>query len=207
MHAEGHGATTPAPAMTQEGIILRLPSGQGRLARLSRRLARAEILSGGVLVAVIFALMLANAVSRGFGRPLIWTDELAVHLMVWLAFIGGSAAVALKGHMVMGLLPEILSPRAAARLALVTDLLVLLFLATMAAVIWRWLDLPGLIRAGSGAALAQHSFNFIYTDPTLTLGLHKIWFWLVMPVTVLTAGIHALAAVAEDLACLRGKAP
>lgn len=203
MRAEG----APETAAIQDGMVLRLPAGQGRLSRLSRGLARIEIGFGAALVAAIFALMLANAASRGFGRPLVWTDELAVHLMVWLAFIGGSAAVAVKGHMVMGLLPETLSPRAAARLALGTDLLVLLFLIAMAAVVWRWLDLPGLLRAGSGEALAQESFNFIYTDPTQTLGLRKIWFWLVMPVTVLTAGIHALAAIAEDLTRLRGDAP
>ncbi len=199
--------STPEPATMQDGMVLRLPAGQGRLARLSRGLARVEIAVGAVLVAAIFVLMLANAASRGFGRPLIWTDELAVHLMVWLAFIGGSAAVAVKGHMVMGLLPETLSPRSAARLALGTDLLVMLFLAAMAMVTWRWLDLPGLIRAGSGEALARESFNFIYTDPTLTLGLRKIWFWLVMPVTVLTASIHTLATIAADLARLRGCAP
>ncbi len=199
--------STPEPAAMQDGMVLRLPAGQGRLARLSRGLARVEIAVGAVLVAAIFVLMLANAASRGFGRPLIWTDELAVHLMVWLAFIGGSAAVAVKGHMVMGLLPETLSPRSAARLALGTDLLVMLFLAAMAMMTWRWLDLPGLIRAGSGEALARESFNFIYTDPTLTLGLRKIWFWLVMPVTVLTASIHTLATIAADLARLRGCAP
>lgn len=172
--------------------------------RLSRGLARAEMAAGAILVAAIFLLLMANVISRAMGHPLIWTDELAVDLMVWLAFIGASLAIASRGHMAIGLLPDALSPAARARLLLATDVLVLVFLLGMGLIIWRWLDLPGLIRAGSGAALAQETFNFIYTDPTLTLGVGKIWFWLILPVTTLTALIHALAKLAEDLAGLRG---
>ncbi|KFI25876.1 C4-dicarboxylate ABC transporter substrate-binding protein [Haematobacter missouriensis] len=170
------------------------------LARISRRLAQAEMALGAALVAVIALSLLAGSVSRTLGRPLIWTDEFAVHLMVWVAFLGGSLGIATRGHMAIALLPERLGPRGRAWLLLLTDLLVMAFILVMAWLVWRWFDLPGLLRAGSGAGLASDTFNFIYTDPTLTLGVPKVWFWLIVPLTCVTGGIHALAAIAVDLA-------
>lgn len=175
----------------------------GWLARASHRVLCAEMAAGAGLVAAILALMLGNAVSRTGGRPLVWTDELAVHLMVCLAFLGASMAIAARGHMTMGLLPEILPARARAGLAVAVDVLVMVFLLVMAAVIWRWLDVPGLVRAGSGAALARETFNFAWTDPTLTLGVRKMWFWLVMPLTCATGLLHGVAVLAADWAALR----
>lgn len=158
---------------------------------------------GGLLVAMILCLLLANVVSRTAVHPLIWTDELAVHLMAVLAFVAASSGIALRGHMTIGLLPDRLGPRGRARLALLADLSVLVFLLVMATILWRWFDLPGLLRAGSGAALAEQSFNFVYTDPTHTLGLPKVWFWLVLPLSCATALIHCLAALQDDLGALR----
>ena len=59
------------------------------------------------------------------------------------------------------------------------------------------------VAARSGAALASDTFNFIYTDPTLTLGVPKFWFWLIVPMTCMTGAIHALAALSADLTELR----
>lgn len=168
------------------------------LARISRLILRGESLLGAAIVAVILLAVLAGSVSRSLRMPLIWTDELAVHLMVWLAFLGASMGVALRNHMVMGLLPEYLGPAGQRWLARLVGLLVTAFWLAMLAVCWRWLDLPGLIRSGSGRALARETFNFVWTDPTLTLGLRKIWFWLIVPLTALTGLIHALAALAAD---------
>lgn len=185
----------PAPPFTRRQT--------GFLSRLSAAVLRAEKALGAALVAVIFLAMVAGAASGWLRRPLAWTDELAVHLMVCLAFLGASMAIALGQHMTVGLLPDALGPKGRARIALVNDTLLLVFLIVMAGIIWRWLDLPGLIRAGSGEALARETFSFIYTDPTQTLGIRKIWFWLIMPVTALTSLIHALAWIAGDIATLR----
>lgn len=178
------------------------PRPKGPLARASRHVMRAELSLSALLVGAILLLLLANVISRAVGRPLIWTDELAVHLMVLTAFLGASIGIAARNHMAIDLLPGRFGPRGRARLALAADLLVLVFLVVMALLLWRWLDPAGLIRAGSGAGLAQASFNFVYTDPTMTLGIRKIWFWLILPVTCATGILHALAAIAADLAVL-----
>ena len=176
------------------------------LERLSPAVMWVEAWLGAGLVLVIFLLLLANAVSRGIGKPLIWTDELAVHLMVWLAFLGASLCIAARNHMAVGLLAERLGPTRRLRLAVLVDLLVLAFLLVMIWVIWRWLDLPGLMRAGwSGQALAAETFNFIYTDPTLTLGVRKIWFWMIIPLTALTSLLHGCAVLVADWTALQGR--
>lgn len=179
------------------------PASHHRLQRLSRAVTRAEAASGALLVGAILCLLLGNVVSRAMGRPLIWTDELAVHLMVVLAFVGASLGIAMGGHMVIGLLPDRLGPRGRHWLSLLADASVLVFLLVLGAILWRWFDLPGLLRAGSGAALAQRDFNFVYTDPTNTLGLRKIWFWLILPISCATGLVHCLAALDRDVRALR----
>ncbi|WP_169053312.1 TRAP transporter small permease [Falsirhodobacter xinxiangensis] len=170
---------------------------------VSRALRGAETALAAALVAAIFVVLLANVVSRGLGHPLVWTDELAVHLMVWIAFLGASLGIASRSHMAIGILPERLGDRARAWLVAIVDALVLGFMAMMAVLVWNWLDLPGLIAAGSGAALAERSFNFVYLDPTLTLGVRKIWFWLILPLTCVTGTIHAAATLAQSIGALK----
>ncbi len=70
---------------------VRLTARQGPLQRLSAAFAWAEARLTGLMILAVLALLLGNVVSRAFGRPLIWTDELAVYLMVVGAFAGGLA--------------------------------------------------------------------------------------------------------------------
>ncbi len=174
------------------------------MSALSRRLLRAELWAGGALVAIIFLLMPVSAIMRKSGHPLIWADELATSLMVWLAFIGASAAIAMRRHMTVGLLSETLQGRARRWLLCLCDLLVLIFIAVMGWLAWQWFDPVGLVRAGGADALAQASFNFTYSEPTLTLGIRKFWFWLIVPLTLVTSAIHGFSVLAEDM---RGDGP
>lgn len=164
---------------------------------------RIETVLAAALVAVIFFALLANVISRGLGNPLVWTDELAVHLMIWIAFLGASLGIASRNHMAIGLLPERLAEPARRRLVALVDALVLAFMLMMAGLVWNWLDVPGLLAAGSAAGLAERSFNFVYLDPTMTLGTRKIWFWLILPFTCVTGTIHALAALVQSVCALR----
>ena len=172
----------------------------GVLGVISRHLLRAEMLLGAVLAAIIFALIPANAVLRHYGHPLLWAEELAVHLMVWLAFIGGSVCIATRQHMAIGLLPDRLSPRGRQRLAVLCDLLVLCFLLVMGWLCWLWFDPVGLWRAGDARSYAQASFNFTWSEPMLTMHLRKVWFWLIVPVSLVVAMVHTLAVLADDVA-------
>lgn len=164
-----------------------------RLVNLSRAIAGFE---AGLLIALILfiaLILLAGTAMRGLGRPLIRSDEAATLAMVWVAFIGASLAIRERRHMVIGLLPDMLGAAGRGRVNRVATLLTALFLLALSAMLWNWFDLPGLIATGSGEALARESFNFVYTEPTQTLGLPKFWFWLVMPFSTICALLHLAA--------------
>src|SRR6202161_1641594 len=55
---------------------------------------------GAMLVLVETCILFAGVVSRYvFNSPIIWTDELATFLFLWLAMIGAVVAVRRDGHM------------------------------------------------------------------------------------------------------------
>lgn len=169
------------------------------LGRLSHAIATAEGIGAGLCVAVIFGLLLANVVSRGLGKPLIWTDELAVFLMVWAAFLGASLGIARRQHIAITLLPDMAGASTRRALALAVDVALLVFLLALSAQIWRWFDPITLWRSASAEAFSLATFNFIYQEPTVTLGMRKMWFWLVLPLFCVTATIHVLASLAGRL--------
>ncbi|MBB4019573.1 MULTISPECIES: TRAP transporter small permease [Chelatococcus] len=189
-------ARAMAPALAPGRIVACAPA----LGRLSRALARIEAAVAGLAVFVVFSLLMANVVSRSFGRPLIWTDELAVNCMVWAAFIGASVGLAHRQHIAVMLLPDMLPGRVGRAMAIAVDLSLLLFLGVLAVVLWRWFDPVGLLKAETLEAFSADTFNFIYQEPTVTLGVSKFWFWLVLPVFCLTAMLHVVAGLAAHVA-------
>lgn len=176
------------------------------LARLDRRLARIEEGAAACLIAAILGILAVNVVLRGFGAPLVWADEAAILLMACAAFLGAAAALARGQHMAVTLLPDALPAPLRAPLAIGADLVVLGFFVVLAWLCWRWFDPVRAFGAESLQAYSLESYNFIYQERTLTLGLPKLWFWLVMPVFALLSIVHALAALERDLCRLRNGA-
>lgn len=163
------------------------------LQRLSTGLARLESGAAGLMAVATLAITGIGAVARSLGAPLLWADEAAIAAMTWGAFLGASALFATRGHMAMDLLPDHLGPTGRRRLSVVSDLIVLGAFLGLSILLWRWFDLPGLIRTGSAEALSQDTFNFIWLEPTQTLGIRKVWIWLVLPLFALGGTVHCLA--------------
>ena len=68
---------------------------------------------------------------------------------------------------------------------------------------WRWFSPLELARQGFDTrAFQAATFNFIYAEPTTTLGIKKVWVWLVMWAFALGATLHGLAHVLK-----RGETP
>lgn len=179
------------------------PAPATALARLDRRLALFEERATACLIAAIFAILAVNVALRALGAPLIWADEAAVLLMACAAFLGAAAALARGQHMAVTLLPGALPAPLRAPLAICVDLIVLGFFLILAWLCWRWFDPVRAFGAQSLQAYSLESYNFIYQERTLTLGLSKLWFWLVMPLFALLSVIHALAALERDIRGLR----
>lgn len=184
---DAHSASVPAPART------------GWLTRFSDAIAALDSWLAGVLVCIIFCLLIANAFTRAFGTPVIWIDELAIYAMIWAAFMGSSAALPRREHIAVTLLPDALPPKRRALLQIVVDALVLGFVASFGFIVWRWFDPITVMAAETLRDFSKATFNFIYTEPTTTIGMRKVWFWLIMPYAAVTLFIHAVRNLANSV--------
>lgn len=72
--------------------------------RAVRLLVSVEEVISAALVAALFALVLAQVVSRYvFGQPLVWSEELARFALIWLTFIGAAFVMSYRRHIVVSL--------------------------------------------------------------------------------------------------------
>ncbi len=74
---------------------------------LDAGLARAEAALLGLLVLAMTGVTLAQVVARyAFGAPLIWSEEAARYLFVWVSMIGAALAARQGGHYALTALVE-----------------------------------------------------------------------------------------------------
>ena len=78
------------------------------------------------------------------------------------------------------------------------DLTIFVFACLMVWICLRWFMPLQLMEAGWDVKAFQgKTFNFIYAEPTNTIGLKKVWIWLVMPLFTLGALLHSGANLAH----------
>lgn len=162
------------------------------LFRLSAAWARIELTCAALLAVCVTGLILLNVVTRTAGNALFWVDELAIYAMVWMTFLGASAALHHRNSVSITLLTDAVPDPVRHIIDKVVDIIVFAFALAMLWFCWRWFLPLGIARAGFDKTAFQGStFNFIYAEPTLTLGLPKYLFWLVMWLFALGATLHA----------------
>lgn len=113
----------------------------------ARPLDRLVETAAAVLFAVLFALVLTQIVWRYvLAAPLVWSEEAARYLYVWIAFLGWAVAARRGTHIAIGALVDRLPAvgrRALARLGLgLTGLLAGGLLWHGLAIAWRNRDVP-----------------------------------------------------------------
>src|ERR1700739_3678879 len=83
---------------------------------------------GAVLVLAETCILFAGVVSRYvFNSPIIWTDELATFLFLWLAMFGAVVAVRRDGHMRLTTFVNWVAPNVGNWLGTVAELVVIVF--------------------------------------------------------------------------------
>src|SRR3954454_2154011 len=108
------------------------------LASFERLLGLAVEIPAAALVVAEIVILFAGVVARyGLHRPLIWSDELASILFLWLALLGAAVAVRRSGHMRMTAIVASASPAMRAWLDLVATCAALAFLAL---IVWPACD-------------------------------------------------------------------
>ena len=74
------------------------------------------------------------------------------------------------------------------------DLIVLCFALLMIWFCWLWFAPYMLLRnAFDVGAFQSATFNFIYSEPTTTLSIRKVWVWMVVWLFSLGATLHSVA--------------
>ncbi len=162
------------------------------LYRLSAAWAKIELGCAAFLALGVTVLILLNVVTRTAGNALFWVDELAIYAMAWMTFLGASASLHYRTAVAITLLPDAVPPRARAVILKTVDAMVFAFALMMVWFCWRWFMPLELFRAGLDTIAFQGTtFNFIYAEPTSTLGVPKYLFWLVMWLFALGATLHS----------------
>ena len=153
------------------------------LSSLSDGLARVERWASRILVVAFVALIVANVTMRYVvGRPIVYAEELAAILLVWLAFVATSITVHDRAQIGVTMLTEKL-PAAARR---VVDIAVMAVVAAILATLlwtsWKWAFSP-----------------MVDFDQIITTGWPKAPFYLIVPIFSAAALIHVVADLAEAL--------
>jgi tripartite ATP-independent transporter DctM subunit len=125
------------------------------------------------LVAVEIVVLFAGVIARYvFHAPLVWSDEVASILFLWLGMLGSALALSGNSHLRMTTLAARLSPRSQAHLDAFSLSVCAAFLLLLLMPAWRYLWLQA-------------------DTITATLGISMVWRALAMPV-----GIVLMAAIA-----------
>lgn len=162
------------------------------LYRLSRTWAKVELWCSAFLALMITLLILLNVVTRYLGAALFWVDELAIYTMIWMTFLGASAALHYRTSVSITLLTDAVTPAVKAIIGKMVDVIVFAFSVAMVWFCWRWFSPLELAYAKFDTVAFQgETFNFIYAEPTSTLGVPKYLFWLVMWLFALGAMLHS----------------
>jgi len=170
------------------------------LGRASDAVARVEMRVAGLLVGAVSALILLNVVTRYFNYALYWVDEAAITAMVWATLVAASFLVRERRLISVTIVYDTLSPPLRQAFSIAIDVIVLGFGLFLIWLCWIWFDPVALIGADFKISdFVMQTGNFIYGEPTTTMGIKKVWLWLIMPVFALTITLHAAANLLDSL--------
>ena len=138
----------------------------GHARRILNAVGKIELTAAVAILAAIVAIVLAQVFSRYvLGRPLIWAEELATYLLIWLGFVAASVAYKLRRHIVIQTYDGLLPP-AVKRVS--TALIHALIVAVLVVVIVHIPDAMRTERLQSTVGLPVNvGLHWFFTVPTL----------------------------------------
>ncbi len=152
---------------------------QGPVARIDALLGRPVETAAAALVLLEVLVLLAGMVSRTLGHPLVWSDELASMLFLWLAMLGAVVAMRRDEHMRMGALVARLGEAWRARLRSLSLGASLALLVLVAWPAWQF----------------AHNQQIITTP---AMGLSDLWRAAAMPLGIVLMALVALLRLLRE---------
>ena len=163
------------------------------IASVSRFLAKTELIAAAILGAMITLLILLNVVTRSLDYAIYWVDEAAIYAMIWMTFLAASSAIHYSQSVSVTVLLDLVPKSMIRPLHRLIDLCIFLFACSMLYFCYRWFSPFEFMKAGfDPEAFQAKTFNFIYAEPTTTLGIRKAWIWLIMWLFSLGAFVHSI---------------
>src|SRR3954449_2696963 len=160
-------------------VAVQPPRRSSLLASLERILGLAVEIPAAILVVAEIVILFAGVVARyGVHRPLIWSDELASILFLWLAMLGAAVAFRRSEHMRMTAVVASARPAMRAYLDVVATSAALAFLLMIA---WP-------------------SYEYAYEESFITtpaLQIANIWRAAALPVGIGLMALFALLRLAR----------
>jgi len=155
----------------------------GVLQKINAALSWSEWTFIGGAMAFMSLLLFVNVILRYvLLQPIAWAEEVALYLVVWVVFIGGSVAVRTRGHIAIDLLPLILPPSARRWLAVAVQVVTISFLAA-----FFWYSL-------------QHTLRVRSIDQLTPILQAPMWLtYLAMPVGTFLMGLRTLQVLMKTL--------
>ncbi|MGU3422901.1 TRAP transporter large permease [Methylobacterium sp. D54C] len=153
-----------------------------------------------VLVAAEVVILFAGIVARALGHPIIWSDELASILFLWLAMLGSVVAIQRGEHMRLTFVVSTLSPRARAWCETLAIGAIFAFLALLMHAAYDYtedqsfVETPALGWSGTVRALAV-PVGFVLALLSCLLRLARHGLVNLLTVAAALAGIVALLAI------------
>lgn len=149
--------------------------------RASQRLAWVEMLACKVLIVLFTIVLVVNVTLRyGFGSPLYYAEELAVYILIWMAFLAMSVSLHENTQIRLTLLTHALPERVGRFVVLVMDGLAAVMLAVILVHALTWIQSP--------------SVEF---ELAITLGIGKKPFFAIIPLFCATGLFHMVARLIQ----------
>jgi TRAP-type C4-dicarboxylate transport system permease small subunit len=166
-----------------------MPSSSSSFAGLVRRINRLT----EIVVIIQFAVMVAVVVAAVFARyvlndSIVWAEELARYLFVWVSFLGGGLGVGTNIHVGVDSFVDRMPPRPKLVVQISTELMIVVFTAVL---IWV------------GAQFTAFGMN----SRALLLPISVGYVYLAAPVGCFVMLINVLVHLHRHVVALANKAP
>lgn len=92
---------------------------------------------GAMLLAMTLTILAQIVARYVLAAPLVWSEELALVLMVWITFVGSALILESEDHVSIDMLAEMAPPRLAGLLALLSAVLIAGFSAALTWGAWK----------------------------------------------------------------------
>lgn len=127
---------------------------------------------------MIFVTFLQVVFRYALGTPLPWSEELAIYLFIWVAFLGASVGIRDKGHYGLEIIKNKLPVKVQGILNLFIYLVIFYFLA----------------------AITFYGAKMVLSSRTISssMGISMRWFYSAIPVGGLFMIVHLLSIVCRD---------